>query len=145
MTRSLTAQLRTSIGTILHTDAAQLFCEVSDSAVSGIVKSQTDSELVYSCCLSSDGTFGCCTQNLNACGGLRGAVCKHILVLVIGLTKAEQLAATTAAQWVLSSKVEKPKLDKNRMSEVFLKYKGAEAGEIDWRPTKTIPEDYYSF
>ena len=30
------------------------------------------------------------------------------------------------------------------MSAIFLRYKGAEAGEIDWRPTETIPEDYYS-
>jgi len=31
------------------------------------------------------------------------------------------------------------------MSQTFLKYKGAEAGEIDWRPTETVPEDYYAF
>ena len=26
----------------------------------------------------------------------------------------------------------------------FVRYKGAQAGEIDWRPTETIPEDYYA-
>ena len=26
---------------------------------------------------------------------------------------------------------------------VFIK--GAEAGEIDWRPLETVPEDYYAF
>jgi hypothetical protein len=30
------------------------------------------------------------------------------------------------------------------MSATFLRYKGAEAGEVDWRPTETIPEDYYT-
>jgi hypothetical protein len=31
------------------------------------------------------------------------------------------------------------------MSATFIRYKGAEAGEVDWRPTETIPEDYYAF
>jgi hypothetical protein len=31
------------------------------------------------------------------------------------------------------------------MSTTFLRYKGAEAGEIDWRPTETMPEDYYAY
>jgi hypothetical protein len=30
------------------------------------------------------------------------------------------------------------------MGEIFIKYKGAEAGEVDWRPTETMPEDYYA-
>jgi hypothetical protein len=30
------------------------------------------------------------------------------------------------------------------MSEALLKYMGAEAGEVDWRPMETIPEDYYA-
>ena len=30
------------------------------------------------------------------------------------------------------------------MGAVLFKYKGAEAGEIDWRPTETVPEDYYA-
>jgi hypothetical protein len=30
------------------------------------------------------------------------------------------------------------------MTEAFLQYKGAEAGEVDWRPTETIPEDFYA-
>ena len=31
------------------------------------------------------------------------------------------------------------------LKDVFLRYKAAEAGEIDWRPTETIPEDFYTF
>jgi hypothetical protein len=100
--------------------------------------------LVYSCRLGSDGKFGCCTQNLNPCGGLRGALCKHLLVLVVGLTKAGDLDAATVDAWVNASKVQKPEIDKDVMSATFLRYKGAEAGEIDWRPTETIPEDYYA-
>ena len=30
------------------------------------------------------------------------------------------------------------------MTETLLRFKGAEAGEVDWRPTETIPEDFYA-
>jgi len=36
-------------------------------------------------------------------------------------------------------------LDKEAMSAILLRYKGAEAGEIDWRPTETLPEDFYAY
>lgn len=130
---------------MLKKDKFQLFSEASDDHVFGIVKSQTDKELFYACRLFSDGTYACCSQNLNACGGLRGALCKHLLVLIIGLAKAEQLDTSNAALWVAASIVEKPDLNREFMTEIFLKHKGAECGEIDWRPTETIPEDYYAF
>ncbi len=130
---------------MLKADSFDLFCEVEDDHVVGVVKSQSDSKLVYSCTLNSMGDFACCTQNLNACGGLRGAICKHILVLVLGLAKSGDLDPTVVDDWVNDSKLRSPELDKDRMGEVLLKYKGAEAGEIDWRPTETVPEDFLAF
>ena len=130
---------------MLKAESFQLFSEVSESCVSGVVKSQTDKDLVYSCRLDSDGRFTCCTQNLRQCGGLRGALCKHILVLVVGLTKSEELDPTAVDEWVNASRMRSPELDKDAMSEILLRYKGAEAGEIDWRPTETVPEDFFSF
>ncbi|MCA9110357.1 MAG: pentapeptide repeat-containing protein, partial [Planctomycetaceae bacterium] len=129
---------------MLKADSFQLFADVQSDSITGVVKSQTDADLVYSCRLDAEGTFACCTQNLNPCGGLRGALCKHLLVLIVGLTKGEELDPTTVNSWVAASKLQGPKLDKDLMSEVFLRYKGAEAGEIDWRPTETVPEDYYA-
>jgi hypothetical protein len=38
----------------------------------------------------------------------------------------------------------RPAIDEEIMSATFLRYKGAEAGEVDWRPTETIPEDFYA-
>jgi hypothetical protein len=129
---------------MLKAERFQLFANVGEDALVGVVKSQSDPDLVYSCRLTSDGKFSCCTQNLNACGGLRGALCKHLLVLVVGLTRASRLDPATAATWVDASKKQKPAIDRDAMSATFLRYKGAEAGEIDWRPTETIPEDYYA-
>ena len=130
---------------MLKAESFQLFSEVSEARVVGVVKSQTDPNLVYACILTNEGRFCCGTQNLNACGGLRGALCKHLLVLLLGLTNAGKMDAGDADKWTQISKLQQPKLDKDTMSEIFLRYKGAEAGEIDWRPTETIPEDYYAF
>lgn len=123
----------------------QLFAVVTNQDLVGVVKSQTDPDLVYACRLTSDGDFSSCTQNLFACGGLRGALCQHLLVLLIGLANAKEINPTDGYEWAMSSTGRKPKLDGDKMGETFLKYKGAEAGEIDWRPTETTPEDYYAF
>jgi hypothetical protein len=130
---------------MLRADRFQLFSEVTDDRVVGVVKSQTDSELFYACSVDKRGHFMCCTQNLNTCGGLRGKPCKHLLVLLMGLAQANELKPAQAIAWVKASAGKKPVLDKDAMSATFIKYKGAEAGEVDWRPTETIPEDYYAF
>jgi hypothetical protein len=130
---------------MLKKDSFELFSEVKADSVLGIVKSQTDPDLFYSCRLTSDGHYYCCTQNLKPCGGLRGAVCKHILVLIIGLAKELQLEPGKADQWAQASIKQQPKMDKDIASQTFLRYKGVEAGEVDWRPTETTPEDFYAF
>ena len=72
-------------------------------------------------------------------------MCKHLLVLIVGLARASQIDLASVQQWTQSSGSKRPKVDKDNASAIFLKYKGAEAGEIDWRPTETIPEDFYAF
>src|SRR5439155_26989897 len=69
---------------MLKAELFQLFNDVTDAYMSGVVKSQTDPDLVYACRIESSGQYACCTQNLNFCGGLGGSVCKHLLVLMIG-------------------------------------------------------------
>ena len=130
---------------MLRQERFQLFSEQNELGVFGIVKSQSNSELVYACMLGCDGTYSCCTQNLNPCGGLRGSPCKHIFLLIIGLVQAEQINPGALWEQLTVSEHQKPDLNKELMARLFLKYKGAESGEIDWRPTETLPEDCYSF
>lgn len=129
---------------MLKADRFQLFSEVADDHVTGVVKSQTDASLFYACKIDKGGNFMCCTQNLNVCGGLRGKPCKHLLVLMVGLVQSGGVDAALVSGWAKATKGKKPALNKDAMSATFIKYKGAEAGEIDWRPTETIPEDYYA-
>lgn len=131
--------------TMLKQDRFSLYVEQNDSGVFGVIKSQTDAELIYACKLGNEGTFCCCTQNLNPCGGLRGSLCKHILCMVIGLTKSGKVNPNTATRCIIASKKESPLLDPDLMGGLFIKFAGALSGEIDWRPTETIPEDYYDF
>ncbi|HEY2585333.1 MAG TPA: pentapeptide repeat-containing protein [Tepidisphaeraceae bacterium] len=129
---------------MLKASGFQLFNDLTAEHLLGVVKSQTDPDLVYACRIDHEGHYACCTQNLNICGGLRGSICKHLLVLIIGLVKAGELDPAAIDGWVAKTHDTKPELDKEAMGEIFIRYKGAEAGEVDWRPTETVPEDYYA-
>lgn len=129
---------------MLKAEKFRLYAKVEADHLVGVVKSQTNPDLVYSCRLGSDGKYSCGTQNLRACGGLQGSPCKHLLVLIVGLSNAGELDPATAHDWTQAARKKQPVFDKDALSETFLKYKGAEAGEIDWRPTETIPEDFYA-
>jgi hypothetical protein len=129
---------------MLKAERFQLFKDITETHLNGVMKSQTDPDLVYACRIESSGAYACCTQNLNICGGLRGSICKHLLVLIIGLVKAGELDPSTIDGWIGKTHNAKPELNKETMGEIFIRYKGAEAGEVDWRPTETVPEDYYA-
>ena len=128
---------------MLRAERFQLFSKVDDGQVVGVVRSQTDSSLFYACRLGSDGTFACCTQNLNHCGGLRGKPCKHLLLLLIGLARGGAFAPAAVWPWVEASKARRPVLDKDAMADVFLQHAQPEA--VDWRPLETVPEDFLAY
>jgi hypothetical protein len=135
--------------TMLRQERFQLFAEVHPDHALGVVRSQSSAVRVYACRLANDGRYSCCTQNLIQCVVSRGSPCKHLLVLVVGLVKAGHLDAAAALEWLKKARTQgltrdgcKP--DKDVVTATFLKYKGMEAGEVDWRPTETIPEDYYA-
>ncbi|WP_439628964.1 pentapeptide repeat-containing protein [Gemmata sp.] len=132
---------------MLKKERNQIFSEVEPTLVRGIVKSQRDIDTVYSCVLTDDGTYSCCTPDMSQCMGLAGEPCKHLLVLVIGLARAGQFEPTTADKWLVAANKKGPRWNKtvqSHMADSLLKYKGVQAGEVDWRPTETIPEDFYS-
>jgi hypothetical protein len=129
---------------MLKAERFYLFSHVESRALVGVVRSQTDPGLVYSCRLTAEGAFACCTQDLALCLGLRTAVCKHLLVLLVGLVKAEEVDPRTVLDWVRASQTRRPTLDEDLLAETLLRYKAAQAGAIDWRPIETIPEDYYA-
>jgi hypothetical protein len=129
---------------MLRADRFQLFAEVRTGRVVGVVRSESTSQRVYACRLAEDGSYACCTQSLRACVVSRDSPCKHLLVLVLGLVNAGQLDPEAALQWLRKSRGRDGWPDKEETTAIFLRYKGAEAGMVDWRPTETIPEDFYA-
>jgi hypothetical protein len=146
------ARLKVTVGThayekgkkLLRRSRFKLFHQVEDDRMVAIVKSESDASLLYACILGANG-YSCCTHNLNRCGGLSSGPCKHMMVMILGLAQAAEVDPQKVDAWVQASKKAGPRLDKDLAAEVFLRYKGAEAGEIDWRPTETVPEDFYAF
>jgi hypothetical protein len=130
--------------TMLRAERFQLFAEVKPGLVAGVVRSQSSPKRIYACRLAEDGHYACCTQNLITCVVSRGSPCKHLMVLVLGLVNAGQVAPEAAVEWLGLARGQDSRPNKDEMTAIFLRYKGAEAGEVDWRPTETIPEDFYA-
>jgi hypothetical protein len=130
---------------MLKEERFQLYTKIETHQLVGIVGSQKKEDLIYSCHLSARGRYGCCTPDLVPCWGMRGELCKHLLVLIIGLTKGGAVEAATMKEWVGAVGSKGPYLHEELVSDTLLMHKGAEAGEIDWRPTETIPEDYFAY
>jgi BRCT domain type II-containing protein len=130
---------------MLKSESFKLYVHSSSERVVGVVRSQTKSDKVYASWLTNEGKYGCSTSDLSECMGLQGSVCKHLLVLVVGLTRAGEINANSSFLWLKSARSKGPRTDSDLVATTFIEYKGAEVGEIDWRPTETIPEDFYAF
>ena len=129
---------------MLRSDRFKLFSHLEEQHLVGVVRSQTGSGSVYASWLTPDGKYGCAEPSLSDCMGLQGAVCKHLLVLVVGLVRTGQLKPDQALMWIRTARGKSPAKNKQLCAETFVQYKGAEAGQVDWRPTETIPEDFYA-
>lgn len=135
---------------MLRSERMQLYVDVDEQHAAGIVRSQTGFSNYYSSRIDADGRYSCCDEELNPCMGMGGKVCKHLLVLLLGLAQSGELPAATAKRWLALTKKRKPKATaavsmEQLLADTILRYKAAEAGELDWRPTETVPEDYYAF
>ncbi len=129
---------------MLKKDSFQLYTDLSEDDISGIVSSQTGAALHYACWMRSDGFYSCYDDGLEQCMGLQGHICKHLMVLLIGMAKNGDLSPAKAMAWIEAAHKRKPSTDADLSAQALLRYRGVEAGEVDWRPTETVPEDYYT-
>jgi hypothetical protein len=108
-----------------------------------VIKSQTHpDELEYAVFLDHAGKFFCTTQNLRPCGGLRGQICKHIVLGLVAMVKSGIMDGCELSGWVGQTVANRPALDKDEATQIFLKYKNALSGQVDWRPVEILPEDF---
>ncbi|MBX9721825.1 MAG: pentapeptide repeat-containing protein [Candidatus Obscuribacterales bacterium] len=137
-------QLESALKT-LKTEVLQLFFERRATSMVCVLNNSRHSRVAHVCTLSKEGTYSCCTQDLNACRGLKGYICKHLLGLSIALTKTGELGLTDTLRWILACKLQKPKLEREFCAEVLLKYKGSAASEENWTRVETRPDEYISY
>lgn len=123
-----------------------LYIEKDNNGLKAVIKSQTHPEnLEYAVNLTSNGDFFCGTQNLFPCGGLRGKICKHIILASFAAIKSNQGTVDELIQWIDKTKTKKPYFDKDYATRIFLKYQNALDGKIEWRPVEILPEDFIAF
>jgi hypothetical protein len=134
---------------MLKASSVSLYNEHDTVSASGVIQSQTGTSSAYACTIDHKGVYSCCDDNLDACWGMQGGgVCKHSLVLLLGLVNNNVLDASTAFHWISQTNHQSPSSSKStddNLAKTWLRYKGAKAGKLDWRPMETIPEDYYAF
>ena len=103
-----------------------LYIEKDNEGLKAVVKSQTHPEkLEYAVNLTAKGNFFCGTQNLYPCGGLRGKICKHIILALFAAIKSNQASGEELISWVEKTNNRKPYFDKPQATRIFLKYQNA--------------------
>ncbi|MBN1801743.1 MAG: hypothetical protein JW891_09575 [Candidatus Lokiarchaeota archaeon] len=122
-----------------------LYLDKNGAELKAVIKSQTNNDLDYAISIKSDGNFFCGTQNLRPCGGLRGKICKHIILGLIAAIKSGEADINSMIEWVQKTSSNKPSLLRDEAMEIFVKYKCALDGEIEWRPIELLPEDFIAF
>jgi len=119
-----------------------LYIDKTNNGFKAVIKSQSQpKKYEYACTLRRDGSYFCSSQNLYRCGGLRGGICKHIILSLIATFKQGNASSQELVDWVRKSLSYKAKLDKSEATAIFLKYKNALEGKIEWRPVEIFPED----
>ncbi len=134
---------------MLRREKNLLYIEKTEGNLKAVVKSQTNpKKLEYACSIKADGTFFCGTQNLRPCGGLRGSICKHIILTLIATVKQGYMPNYELIDWVKKTINNRPKLNKPEATSIFLHYKDTINGnlnavnQIEWRPVEILPEDF---
>lgn len=123
-----------------------LYIEKDKGSLKAVIKSQTHPDtLDYAINLTDNGEFFCGTQNLYPCGGLRGKICKHIILALFAAIKSNQGTIDELINWVDKTKTRKPFFDKPQATRIFLRYQNALDGKIEWRPVEMLPEDFIAF
>lgn len=130
---------------MLKAESFQLFLDVTDEHLVGIVRSQTGASKFYSTRVHASGDYWCCGHDLADCMGMQGRICKHLVVLALGAVQTGEIDAATIEGWLAQAVSKSPKREEQAASDTILRYRSAEAGELDWRPAETTPEDFYAF
>jgi hypothetical protein len=123
---------------LLRTSPLTLLGDLSLDALHGIVQGASAR---HACGLREDGAFGCCTADLRPCATAKEP-CVHLLVLLLGLAKSNELEMEEMVTWLAASRKAKPFTDTTRLNSLFQRQTAVEKGDGEWRPTETTTESF---
>lgn len=89
---------------MLQKEAFEIYIHATETSIAGVVKSQTSFDKIYACRLGDDGLYACADGHLDACMGLQGAICKHLIVLVIASVHHGDIPSSAGAAPARSSR-----------------------------------------
>jgi uncharacterized protein YjbI with pentapeptide repeats len=118
-----------------------LATEVQPWRVSGVVIEPGNSDRLYCCRLTSAGNFVCGTDKLVLCGRRRRGYCGHLALLLLTLVQRDQLDPQTAIDWLHRRYSPQPRPDRQTLAAILDRFTPTPP---DYRPTETLPEDYYA-
>lgn len=127
---------------MLQEESFELYSNTSDEKIGGVVKSQTGYGF-YAPWINHKGQYNCFDEDLESCMGMGDSICKHSLLLLLGLAKKGELELQQVFRWVAKAELKKSSNNEDASAEMLLRYKGVQMGEVDWRPTEITPEDFY--
>jgi hypothetical protein len=129
---------------MLRKEKHLMFIERTPEGIAGIVKSQTNKNLEYSVILNSDGNHICGTQNLRRCGGLRGGICKHCIMLTMAAVKSNMVTAEEGITWLSNSVGKYSTYNKPRAEDIFARFQNPTT-ELEFRSVEITAEDFMAF
>jgi uncharacterized protein YjbI with pentapeptide repeats len=118
-----------------------LATEVQAWRVSGVLSEPGNSDRLYCCRLTSEGNFVCGTDKLVLCGRRRRGYCGHLALLLLTLVQRGQLDPLTALDWLHRGYSPQPRPDRPTLAAILTRFTPTSP---DYRPTETLPEDYYA-
>ena len=121
-----------------------MFIERTPEGIAGIVKSQTNKALKYSVIVNENGSHVCGTQNLHRCGGLRGGICKHGIMLTMAAVKGNLITPEEGILWLQRSVGQYSVYNKQVASALFARCESPTL-DLEFRMVEINPEDFVAF
>ncbi len=101
-----------------HKEPIEISYRLKDGELSAVFVPDSKKKRTYLCTWKPRSVYHCCTNSLANCGGLRGAPCKHLLMIIIALAKYKNLAAELD-ELLEGFKKQKPTPDRDLAADLF--------------------------
>ncbi|MEX2715377.1 MAG: hypothetical protein Q6370_003640 [Candidatus Sigynarchaeota archaeon] len=122
-----------------------LMIKIEKDKIVSVVKSQTTDGIEYATCISETGDYFCCPQDLEFCLGMKGYLCKHIILSLAAACKTDDKLKDALKKWVQNAQGKHPIIKEDIATSLFVESKLPKDARIGWREIEILPEDMMAF